>query len=233
MSRSISPNFSSLNTLVDLLRTRTEQEPNHLIYRFLEDDGSDRDAITFAELDRKARAIGAWLEDHNAGGERALLLYAPGVDYIAAFVGCLYAGVTAVPAYPPRLNRPVPRIQSIVDDSRASFALATSTILHNIEQRFEHAPDLAALHWLDTDQVPAGLEADWSHPAISADTIAFLQYTSGSTSQPKGVMLTHANLLHNLEAIRCSFQTESSDVGVFWLPSYHDMGLIGGILEAI
>ena len=233
MSRSPAPSFRSFNTLLDLLRTRTEQEPDHLIYRFLDDDGSDRATITFAELDRKARAIGAWLEDHNAGGERALLLYPPGLDYITAFFGCLYAGVTAVPAYPPRLNRPVPRIQSIVDDSRATFALATSTILHNIEQRFEHAPDLAALHWLDTDQVPAGLEADWRHPAISADTLAFLQYTSGSTSQPKGVMLAHSNLLHNLEAIRHGFQVDSSDVGVFWLPSYHDMGLIGGILEAI
>ncbi|HUG34351.1 MAG TPA: beta-ketoacyl synthase N-terminal-like domain-containing protein, partial [Anaerolineales bacterium] len=140
--------------------------------------------------------------------------------------------MVAVPAYPPRLNRPVPRIQSIVADSQAKFALTTSTILHNIEKRFEHAPDLAALHWLDTDQVPAGIEADWRHPAISADTLAFLQYTSGSTSQPKGVTLSHGNLMHNLEAIKRGFRVDSSDVGVFWLPSYHDMGLIGGILEA-
>jgi len=205
--------------------------PDRLAYRFLSDGEAEVITITYAELDRRARAIGAWLESFGAGGERALLLYPPGLDYIASFMGCLYAGVTAVPAYPPRLNRPVPRIQSIVDDSHASFALTTSTILHNIERRFEHAPDLQAMHWLNTEQVPAGLEADWRHPDISPQTLAFLQYTSGSTSQPKGVMLSHGNLIHNLKAIQHGFQVDSTVMGIFWLPSYHDMGLIGGILE--
>ena len=234
MKRSTPPDIKPANnpgTLVELLQLRADQQPDNLAYRYLQDDESDIGTVTYAELDRYARAIGAWLESFGASGERALLLYPPGLDYIASFFGCLYAGVTAVPAYPPRLNRPVPRIQSIVDDSQAAFALTTSTILHNIEQRFEHAPDLQALHWLDTDQVPAGLEADWRHPEISPDTLAFLQYTSGSTSQPKGVMLSHGNLMHNLKAIRHGFQLDSRASGVFWLPSYHDMGLIGGILE--
>jgi amino acid adenylation domain-containing protein/thioester reductase-like protein len=182
-------------------------------------------------LDQRARAIGSWLESFGATGERALLLYPPGLDYIASFFGCLYAGVTAVPAYPPRLNRPVPRIQAIVADSQALFALTTSTILHNIEQRFEHAPDLASPHWLNSEQVPSGLDADWHQPEITSETLAFLQYTSGSTSQPKGVMLSHDNLMHNLKAIKHGFQIDSGNSGVFWLPSYHDMGLIGGILE--
>ncbi|MBE0684226.1 MAG: amino acid adenylation domain-containing protein [Anaerolineales bacterium] len=202
-----------------------------MAFRFFLDDESQDITINYVELDRQARAIGAWLESFGAKGERALLLYSPGLDYIAAFMGCLYAGVTAVPAYPPRLNRPVPRIKSIVDDSSAAFALTTTTILSNIEKRFEHAPDLKALHWLNTDQVPAGLEADWRDPNITTDTLAFLQYTSGSTSQPKGVMLSHGNLMHNLEAISRGFHIDSTVKGVFWLPSYHDMGLIGGILE--
>ena len=155
------------NTLVELLRSRADQHPDRLAYRFIQDSETEIISITYGELDRQARAIGAWLESFGASGERALLLYPSGLDYIVSFMGCLYAGVTAVPAYPPRLNRPVPRIQSIVDNSHASFALTTSTILHNIEQRFEHAPDLQALHWLNTEQVPAGLEADWRHPAIS------------------------------------------------------------------
>ena len=219
------------STLVQLLQTRAAEDSDRLAYRFIQDNEAEIVTITYGELDRRARAIGAWLESFGASGERALLLYPSGLDYIAAFFGCLYAGVTAVPAYPPKLNRPVPRIQSIVDDSQASFALTTSTILHNIEQRFEHAPDLQALRWLNTEQVPAGLEADWRQPAISAETLAFLQYTSGSTSQPKGVMLSHANLMHNLKAIYHGFQLTPDSSGVFWLPSYHDMGLIGGILE--
>jgi amino acid adenylation domain-containing protein/thioester reductase-like protein len=219
------------DTLVGLLQRRANDQPDKLAYRFLPDGESEIPTLTYAELDRRVRAIGSWLESLNAAGERALLLYPPGFDFIVSFFGCLYAGVTAIPAFPPRLNRPVPRIQSIVADSRASFALTTSRILNNIEQRFEHAPNLQALHWLDTEQVPAGLEADWRNPNITSDTLAFLQYTSGSTSQPKGVMLSHGNLMHNLKAIRHGFQIGDNASGVFWLPSYHDMGLIGGILE--
>ena len=226
-----SSSSSPISTLLDLLRTRADHHPDNLAYRFIQDVDSDILTVTYVELDRRARAIGAWLENHGAGGKRALLLYPPGLDYIASFFGCLYAGVTAVPAYPPRLNRPAPRIQSIVADSQPSFALTTTTILNNLEQRFEHTPDLQALTWLNTEQVPAGLEADWHHPDISPDTLAFLQYTSGSTSKPKGVMLTHGNLMHNLKAIRHGFQIGEQNSGCFWLPSYHDMGLIGGILE--
>ena len=229
--RPVSDLHTTSNTLVELLRSRAAQYPDRLAYRFIQDGEADILSVTYGELDRQARAIGAWLESFGAGGERALLLYPPGLDYIASFFGCLYAGVTAVPAYPPRLNRPVPRIQSIVADSQASFALTVSAILHNIEQRFEHAPELQALHWLNTEETPAGLEADWRYPAVSSDTLAFLQYTSGSTSRPKGVMLSHGNLMHNLKAICRGFQLESNASGVFWLPSYHDMGLIGGILE--
>jgi len=176
--------------LLDLLQTRAEEHPDRLVFRFLQDSDSEIITISYGELDRRARAIGAWLESLNAHGERALILYPPGLDYIASFFGCLYAGVTAVPAYPPRLNRPVPRIQSMVTDSDPKFALTTSTILHNIEQRFEHTPELGKLSWLDTEQVPAGIEADWRRPNISSNTLAFLQYTSGSTNQPKGVMLS-------------------------------------------
>ena len=209
----------SVPTLLALLQMRAQEHPEQLAYRYIQDDDADIITVTYGELDRRARAIGSWLESFGAGGQRALLLYPPGLDYIVSFFGCLYAGVTAVPAYPPRLNRPVPRIQSIVADSRATFAITTSSILHNIEQRFEHAPDLMALHWLNSDHVPAGLEADWRHPDISAETLAFLQYTSGSTSQPKGVMLTHGNLIHNLKAIYYGFQLDDESSGVFWLPS--------------
>ena len=229
--QSLFQNHPIPGTLLDLLRLRSNLQPDFLAYRYLQDDGIESDSLAYAELDCRARGIGAWLETHGARGERVLLLYPAGLDYIAAFFGCLYAGAVAVPAYPPRLNRPVPRIQGIVADSQAKFALTTSSILHNIEQRFEQSPDLQALSWLNTEQVSPGSEAEWRDPNINADTLAFLQYTSGSTSQPKGVMLTHGNLLHNLKAIQRGFQIDPTDSGAFWLPSYHDMGLIGGILE--
>ena len=231
--QSLFQNHPIPGTLLDLLRLRADLQPDFLSYRYLQDDGTEGDSLTYGELDRRARGIGAWLEAHGARGERVLLLYPAGLDYIAAFFGCLYAGAVAVPAYPPRLNRPVPRIQAIVADSQAKFALTTSAILHNIEQRFEQSPELQALSWLNTEQVAPGSEAEWRDPNIHADTLAFLQYTSGSTSQPKGVMLTHGNLMHNLKAIQRGFQIDGNDSGAFWLPSYHDMGLIGGILEPL
>ncbi|UCD43737.1 MAG: AMP-binding protein, partial [Chloroflexota bacterium] len=214
-----------------MLRWWALRQPEKLVYTFLEDGEQDEVNLTYGELNRRAMAIGALLQDLGMQGERALLLYQPGLDYIASFFGCLYAGVVAVPAYPPRLNRPVPRIQAIVADSHAKVALTTSTILENIESRFEHAPDLGALEWRDTENLPNDLGDKWQDVKVDAETLAFIQYTSGSTSTPKGVMLSHGNLIHNLKIIKHGFQIEGSGMGVFWLPSYHDMGLIGGILE--
>ena len=218
-------------TLVELLRARSHSQADQLAYAFISDDAAEEFRVTYAELDRQARAIGAWLQSRSAAGERALLLYPPGLEFVAAFFGCLYAGVVAVPAYPPRLNRPEPRLQAIVADARATFALTTTAILSNLQRRFEQACDLAALQWLDTEKVPAGIEQDWRDPLATIETLGFLQYTSGSTSAPKGVILSHANLMHNLAVIRRGFRIEPPAVGVFWLPSYHDMGLIGGVLE--
>jgi len=224
---------STLTTLVELLRRRAATQPDKLVYTYLTDAETEEIHLTYAELDRRARAIGSWLQSQEATGERALLLYPPGLDYLAAFFGCLYAGVVAVPTYPPRLNRPMPRIQAIVADSQAKVALTDTSILSNIERRFEQTPELKALHWLTTESVPAGAADDWREPDIASDTLAFLQYTSGSTSLPKGVMLSHGNLIHNLVMIHRGFQMDSSEKGVFWLPSYHDMGLIGGMLEPV
>jgi acyl-CoA synthetase (AMP-forming)/AMP-acid ligase II len=223
------PDFRG-KTLVELLRFRAINQPDKVAYRFLEDGEHVEIAVTYADLDRQARTVAAKLQQMNAAGERALLLYPPGLDYIATFFGCLYAGVIAVPAYPPRLNRPSPRIQGMVADAGATLALATTSILENIERRFEHMPDLAALKWLNTELITADNADSWQEPIISADNLAFLQYTSGSTSAPKGVMVSHGNLIHNLEIIRHGFQIVDGR-GVFWLPSYHDMGLIGGVLE--
>ena len=218
-------------TLVALLRWRAAIQPDRLAYVFLEDGEIEGRRVTYAGLDSQAQAIGAWLQELGAAGERAMLLYPPGLDFIAAYFGCLYAGVTAVPADSPRLNRPSPRLDRIVTDAQATIALTTRPILNKMAQRLEYMPALASLRWLATDEVPAGLEKQWQDPGVTADTLAFLQYTSGSTSTPKGVMVSHGNLMHNLEMIRRGFHIDPPSIGVIWLPNYHDMGLIGGILE--
>ncbi len=220
-------------SLVDLLEYQASIAPEKDVYVYLEDGEQQEVRLTYAELSRRARAIGTWLQSRAMPGERVLLLYPPGLDYIAAFFGCLYGGMVAVPAYPPRLNRPAPRIQIIVDDAQATMALTTTAIFTDIERRFEHAPDLQAVQWLNTDEIPTGIEWHFQDPGVAGHTLAFLQYTSGSTSMPKGVMVSHGNLLHNLLQIQHGFQLDSDTRALIWLPSYHDMGLIGGLLEPV
>lgn len=223
--------FFGPSTLVELLRHRARCQPDDIAYTILLDGEQQQLDLTYRELDRQARAIAAWLETHGLSGEKALLLYPAGAEFIAAFFGCLYAGVVAVPAYPPRRNRSLMRIQAISDDADAKVALTTDAVLKRVEPIIGETPHLKALCWLATSDVPLELADQWTPPRIDGDTLAFLQYTSGSTGTPKGVMLTHANLVHNSALIACAFEHTRSGSGVFWLPSYHDMGLIGGILQ--
>ncbi len=223
-------------TLIELLRSRAALQPNKLAYIFLLDGDVEEAHLTYEGLDQRARAIGALLQRNGATGERVLLLYPPGLDYIAAFFGCLYAGAVGVPAYPPnpaRLERMLPRLQAIVSDARPAVALTTAPILAVADLLAAKAPEFAAVQWHATDNLAEDLAADWRAPRIDGATLAFLQYTSGSTATPKGVMLTHGNLLHNSSLIQQGFATTSESRGVFWLPFYHDMGLIGGLIQPI
>ncbi len=223
--------FFGPSNLVDLLRHRAAHQPGDVGFYYLADGESEEINWTYAELDRRARAIGAWLQSLGVQGERALLLYPAGLDFIAAFFGCLYAGVVAVPAYPPRKNRSLERIEAIANDAEAKVTLTTQEVFDRVQGVLAENPNLQSLHWGTTDQFPPGMERDWRQPDVHGDTLAFLQYTSGSTGTPKGVMLSHANLMHNSALICYAFEHTRSGVGVFWLPSYHDMGLIGGILQ--
>lgn len=233
--REMNLNINDMN-LVTLLCERAEQQPEKRAYTYLADGESEEIHLTYGQLEQQARMIGALLQSEGATGERALLVYPPGQAYIAAFMGCLFAGVVAVPAYPPdpsRLNRTLPSLQAIVADSQARIVLTTSPILMMAEVLFGQAPDLKALRWLATDALHSELAEAWQMPQLSGETLAFLQYTSGSTAAPKGVMLTHANLYHNLGEIHRCFGHSPASVGVIWLPPYHDMGLIGGILQPL
>ncbi|AFY75734.1 acyl-CoA synthetase (AMP-forming)/AMP-acid ligase II [Pleurocapsa sp. PCC 7327] len=222
-----------LSTFADLLAYRAQNQPNRTAYTFLHRGETEVGQLTYQELDRQARAIAARLQSVGAIGERALLLYQPGLEFVAAFMGCLYASVVAVPAYPPRRNQKLTRLQAILDNARAMIVLTTSTLLENIERRFAEDPQLATMQWLTTDNIPNELASDWQKPTISSNTIAFLQYTSGSTGTPKGVMVSHGNLLHNSVLIHKCFEHTPDSRGVIWLPPYHDMGLIGGVLQPL
>ncbi|MGK7914120.1 MAG: AMP-binding protein, partial [Prochloraceae cyanobacterium] len=125
-----------LETLVDLLRYRKFDRPEQTAYIFLVDGETQAVSLTYSQLEQKARAIAAYLQTISLPGERALLIYPPGLEYIAAFFGCLYAGVVAVPAYPPRPNRSIDRIQAIVADAQAQVALTTKSVLSNLQRRF-------------------------------------------------------------------------------------------------
>ena len=222
-----------MKSLVEILCARAVELPERDAYTFLVDGETEAITLTYRELDQQARAIAAQLETVCEHGARALLLSPPGLDYIAAFCGCLYAGVVAVPAYPPRMNRNLQRLQAIVADSDAAIALTTSATLARIKPSLVQQPGLENLRWLETDNVSNDLAGSWQMPDINRETLALLQYTSGSTATPKGVMVTHGNLLHNESMIQRAFRQTSDSVIVGWLPLYHDMGLIGTVLQPL
>ncbi|HEY2892795.1 MAG TPA: aminotransferase class I/II-fold pyridoxal phosphate-dependent enzyme [Pirellulales bacterium] len=225
--------FFGPSNLVDLLRHRAAHQAHDRAFTYLVDGEAEEIHWTYEELDRQARAVAGRLQAMDLEGQRALLLYPAGLEFIAAFFGCLYAGVVAVPAYPPRRNRSLSRIQAIVDDAQAKIALTTFPVWERVQSVLDQSPSLKQIDWLCTDQLPVGSENEWGQPDVHGDTLAFLQYTSGSTGTPKGVILNHSNLMHNSASIAYAFEHTRSGSGVFWLPSYHDMGLIGGILQPL
>lgn len=221
------------STLIDLLQYRASKTPDRTAFIFLEEGESETARITYAELHQRARAIGAWLQLHKAAGERVLLLYPSGLDYIASLFGCVYAGAVAVPAYPPRHNRTLDRLEGIINDAQPAFALTTKEIHSRMESHDGDSTNLRGMKLVDTDRIDKSFAEFWFHPFLSERSLAFLQYTSGSTATPKGVMLTHANLLFNEKLIQKIFQQTEKSVVTGWLPLYHDMGLIGSVLQPI
>lgn len=225
------------DTWVSLLRDRAESTPGREAFTFLVDGESQQIRWDYRTLDARARAIAVRLAEACRAGDRAVLLYPPGAEFVAAFLGCLYAGVIAVPAYPPRSaehERALPRLRGILADAQPSAVLTATAKLLDTVRECVNAAGGNPQACIDTESLPDTLGDAWRGPSdITADTVAFLQYTSGSTAVPKGVVLTHGNLLHNSATIRDAFGHTENSRGVIWLPPYHDMGLIGGILQPI
>ncbi|MCL5743613.1 MAG: AMP-binding protein, partial [Acidobacteria bacterium] len=219
--------MSSAANLTDVLRVRAGRQADRPAYFFLSDTESCPASLSYAELDTRARAVASWLEREAAPGERVLLLYGAGPDFISAFFGCLYAGMIAAPVALPRPRAGYERLQAIQADTGARIALTTTALLPNFEVR------LPGLHFQATDCIETALADEWREQRPADDDLAYLQYTSGSTGIPRGVMVSHANVLHNLANIDDGFRHTPESVSVNWLPHFHDMGLIYGLLEPL
>jgi acyl transferase domain-containing protein/acyl-CoA synthetase (AMP-forming)/AMP-acid ligase II/acyl carrier protein len=226
-------NDTSMLTIVNVLRNRALCQQDQKAYSFLQDGERESSTLSYGELDRISKAIAVQLQSIGAAGQRALLLYPSGLEFIAAFCGCLYAGVVAVPAYPPRANQKMSRLEAIIADAQAQVILTTEALLTNIKSRIAQNPQLAALPCFATDQIDENQADSWQEASLYGSTLAFLQYTSGSTGTPKGVMVSHENLLHNEKIIQKAFEHSSQSSVVGWLPLFHDMGLIGNMLQPL
>ncbi|NIF93372.1 AMP-binding protein, partial [Burkholderia sp. Cy-637] len=213
---------------VDLCRARAETLGEALAYRYLEGrDGDDAaPSLSFAGLDLAARRVAARLAASGAAGDRALIVCPQSLDYVSAFFGCLYGGFIAVPAYAPRNNHHFERLARIIEDAAPRFVMLTRKQAASIEAFIAERPALSAVELIVVDELGELDPAGWRPHAATPDTLAFLQYTSGSTGQAKGIMVTHGNLLANEEMIRLMCGNTPDSHAVFWLPLFHDMGLM-------
>ncbi|BBZ24251.1 fatty acyl-AMP ligase [Mycolicibacter hiberniae] len=217
---------TTAGTLVELLRRQADRYRDKVAFVFDPDGTAEHGALTYAELDRSARAIAVSLQQQGAAGRRVLVVCRPGLDSVAAYFGCLYAGAVAVPVQD-RLGR----LALIAPDARAGFALADSATRDKLRAKVDGMTKRPPL-WLAPDD-PGADPDSWEPPDVDGNTTATLQYTSGSTRAPKGVVLTHGNLLANLVAIHEAWDGDDQKIAVCWLPQHHDMGLIGGILQSV
>ncbi len=228
-------------SLAEILAKRAQAQTRRRAFAILDQDGNEKANLTYGELHERALAIASFLRtrlqaDKSRPGRdpspaTVILFYPPGLDYIAAFFACFYAGAIAVPLYPPHRRRQK-LIGNIIENSGAKLALTTTSILKAVTGSDEQGGQYGALSLFSTDELPPTENADGFTPP-PPDAVAFLQYTSGSTGVPKGVMVSHANLMANQKAIGEAFATSASDICLNWLPLYHDMGLIGTVLHAV
>lgn len=201
---------------------------NKVAFEFIT-QSNEKQSLTYQELFDKSQRIAAYLQEHAKVGDRVLLSYLPGLDFITGFVACLYAGLVAVPTYPLRSNHHAKRFLALLDDCQPKLICGTKESLKIMQQQEE----FAGYYYINTDEIKDFCVSAWTQPLIKPDTLAFLQYTSGSTGSPKGVMVNHANILSNEEMIHSCAQMGVNDTSVLWIPMQHDMGLIGGLLYTL
>lgn len=224
-------NMAHETNFVSLMVHRAAVSPNNIAFCFQGEQNGDETIFSYQEVDRRARAIATMLQQQGLTNERAVLLFQPGIDYILSILGCWYAGVTAVPVYAPRLNSSFDRIRIIIKDAQAAALLSTSAVLASLISDELNTLNIHGTQMLATDNLAENIEAHWEIPTINGDTLAVLQYTSGSTGNPKGVRIFQKHLIANSRMISRAMGSSEESVGVVWIPPYHDMGLVGGILQ--
>ncbi|MBN1944832.1 MAG: AMP-binding protein [Bradymonadales bacterium] len=219
-----------MRTVPEYLSFWAEETPDNLAYTFIGDDGQETGRRTYAQLDRRSRAVAVALSASVRSGERVLLVIEPGIGFMEAYLGCLYAGIIAVPTYPPdpaRLAQSIPRLRGIAEDCRPSMVLVSEMIQMFAGAVRDQLGELGEKPWLPVESISTSLADSYVPIPIDPASTAFLQYTSGSTGTPKGVMISHANLVHNTCYQYETLGPEKFRVGMSWAPPYHDMGLIG------
>jgi 8-amino-7-oxononanoate synthase len=217
--------------LLDAVRSHAEAQSDRLAYSFIRNDG-ESSTLTFNELSVQAQQLAVHLSELAKPGDRALLTYPPGLEFVKAFLACLFAGIIAVPAYVPKKNRNAARVLGIALDCDPTLLLCSDISVEAVKS--ELASHLPAAHIVSTDDLDLSLSpAAKLLPCPKPADIAFLQYTSGSTATPRGVIVSHANIAANEESIRVNFEHTQDSIKVSWLPMFHDMGLIGGILQPL
>jgi acyl-CoA synthetase (AMP-forming)/AMP-acid ligase II/acyl carrier protein len=223
----------TLPDLVSVLRWRGREQPERAAFAFLGDDESEHERLGYGALLRRASAIAVTLQARLPMGSRVLLLFPPGLAFVEAFFACLCAGMVAVPAYPARRNQKSHRLAAIVADAEAALALAPDSLVEGLEAHFKGQLQAQPLPIVGIESLAAMPDANPQWPAADPERLAVLQYTSGSTGNPKGVMVSHGNMLHNAAALRQVFALDSDSVTVSWAPSFHDLGLIGSIVQPV
>jgi acyl-CoA synthetase (AMP-forming)/AMP-acid ligase II len=221
-----------LGTVLDVLEHRARVHGERTAFIYLEEGESEEGRLSFAELAGRHRAVAQALRREGLEGKRVLLFYLPGLDFVTAFFGCLAAGVVPIAVNPPLPTERTSRIHAIVDDAGAAAVLTAGNLLPVLQAWLSQDERLASLPLLSTDALDGAVDGPESRRPARED-LAFLQYTSGSTTLPRGVRVGHDNLMANLECIRHTIQLDERSVSVTWLPCFHDMGLINGVLEPV
>lgn len=224
--------LDALPTIVNVLQYRAKLQGDKVAFIYLKDGETETASITYRELNKEAQRVAASLQARGLNGKQVLLLYPSGIEFIKAFVGCLYAGAIAVPATAPRNKRALGRLRSIIEDATPQLVLTSTSVLNNIQVDII-GTDLGSIKCITLDILTQNETQKWQPMPLTGRSLAFIQYTSGSTADPKGVMIDHSNLLANNRMIRNAFNSPENNVFVSWLPMFHDMGLLGNMLQII